>query len=98
MPQLNKAAVNEFAIASLTIAILSFLQLAGFEKAILAIVLGVLALRRIAAPGAQVRGEGLAAAGIVLGVIYCLVAGIAIYNFIKNPEALQQLLNQQLPK
>lgn len=97
MQQIYKRPVSEFAIASLSLAILSFIQLAGFEKAIAAIVFGILALKRIAAPQSETRGEGLAAAGIVLGLIYALIAGIAIFTLVKNPQLLEQMFKRPLP-
>ncbi len=48
--------------------IMSFLTVFGAEKAIVAIVFGILALRRIRNTR-QLKGKGLAVAGIVLGVI-----------------------------
>ena len=66
----QKAPMSRFAIVSLTLGIISFIQLAGIEKAVAAIVFGILALKGIAAPQSNTRGEGLAAAGIVLGIIY----------------------------
>lgn len=94
----NRGPLSEFAIASLTLGIISFLQLGGIEKAIGAIVFGVLSLKRIAATQSNARGEGLAAAGIVLGVIYAIIAGIAIFTFMRNPELLEQIFKRQLPR
>ena len=93
-----KGPLSEFAIAGLTLGILSFVQLAGIEKAIAAVVFGVLSLKRIAAPQSQSRGEGLAAAGIVLGVIYAIIAGVAIFALVKNPALLEQILKRPLPQ
>ena len=74
MQQIHKGPLSELAIASLTLGILSFIHLGGAEKAIAAVVFGILALKRIAAPQSNARGEGLAAAGIVLGIIYAIIA------------------------
>ena len=93
---MNKGRFNEFAIAGLTLGIISFIQLMGVEKAIAAIVFGVLALKSIAAPDNNERGVGLACAAIVLGIIYALIAGIAIFTFIKNPALLEQILKRPL--
>ena len=94
----NKNPVSEFAIASLVIGILSFIQLAGFEKATAAVVFGILSLRRIARPQSNARGEGLAAAGIVLGAIYVIIVGVALFAIIKNPEILEKILRRPLPR
>ena len=59
---------SEFAIASLTMGIVSFVTLLGAEKPIVAIAFGILALRRIRNSD-QLKGKRLAIAGIVLGAI-----------------------------
>lgn len=97
MQQINKARMNEFAIAALVFGIISFIQLAGIEKAIAAVVFGILSLKRIAAPDSNCRGEGLAAAGIVLGVIYAIIAGVMLFTIVKNPALLEQMLKRPLP-
>lgn len=96
MQQMHKGPLSEFAIISLTMGILAFVQLAGFEKAIVAIVFGILSLKRIARPESNARGEGLAAAGIVLGIIYAIIAGVALFTLIKNPALLEQILKRPL--
>jgi hypothetical protein len=98
MQQIQKRAFSEFAVASLTLGIISFLQMGGIEKGIAAIVFGILSLKRIARPDSNARGEGLAAAGIVLGIIYAIIAGIAIATFIRNPALLEQILKRPLPQ
>ncbi len=98
MQQIHKGPLSEFAIVSLTLGILSFIQLGGIEKAIAAIVFGTLSLRRIAAPQSSARGEGLAAAGIVLGIIYAIIAAVALFVLAKNPELLEQILKRSLPR
>lgn len=94
----HRGPLSEFAIAGLTLGILSFIQLAGIEKAIAAIVFGILSLKRIAAPQSEARGEGLAAAGIVLGIVYFIIAVIALFALIKNPALLEQILKMPLPR
>ena len=96
MQQISKSPLSEFAVASLTLGIVSFIQLAGLEKAILAVVFGILSLKRISAAQSNARGEGLAAAGIVLGVIYFIIGSIALFTLIKNPELFQQILKRPL--
>ena len=91
---MSKGPFNEFAIAAFTLGLLSFVQVAGLEKAIAAIVFGVLALKRIAAPDNSQRGEGLAAASIVLGVIYMIIAVAFLVAMMKNPQLLQDLISR----
>ena len=93
----QKGPFSEFAVAGLVLGLLSFIQLAGFEKAVAAVIFGVLALRRIARPQSNTRGEGLAAAGIVLGIIYAIIAGIASFTLINNPAVLEQILERPTP-
>jgi len=64
---------NELAIASLTVAILSFINLLGLERSVAAIVFGVLALKRIKQDSTQ-RGKKMAIAGIVIAIIYTIIA------------------------
>lgn len=47
---MNKARINEFAVAAFTLGVMSFIQLAGIEKAVGAIVFGVLALKKLPLP------------------------------------------------
>lgn len=78
---------NELAIASLTIGVLSFIQLFGLERSITAIVFGVLALRRIKQDEAQ-KGKKLAMAGIILGCIYSVIAIVIIPHAIEVAKSL----------
>lgn len=73
----KKGYFSEFAIASLIIGILSFLQLLALEKAFCAIALGLIALNRIA-KNPQFRGKNLAVAGIILGIIYVIALSVII--------------------
>lgn len=98
MQQIHRGPRSEFAIASLTFGLLSFVNLGGIEKAIAAIVFGILALKRIAAPQNNERGEGLAAAGIVLGVISAILIAIFLFTLIKNPALIEQILKRPLPR
>jgi len=71
--QENSTFYSELAIASLTIGVLCFIQLFGLERAIAAIVFGILALKRIR-QDETLRGKKMAIAGIILGIIYSLIA------------------------
>lgn len=64
---------NKFAIVSLILGAVSFLQLFGAEKAILAIIFGILALKEIKSTP-QVSGKNLAIIGIILSMIYIATA------------------------
>lgn len=72
----KKPATNQFAIASLVVGIISFIQLLGIERAIVAIVFGVLALKGI--KQTKGSGKGIAIAGIVLGVIAIIAVIVAL--------------------
>jgi hypothetical protein len=78
---------SELAIASLTIGILCFMQLFGLERSIAAIVFGILALRRIK-QDETLRGRGLAIAGIVLGIIYSLIAIVIMPQAIELAKSI----------
>ena len=78
---------NELAIASLTIGVLSFIQLFGLERSITAIVFGILALRRIKQDEAQ-RGKRMAIVGIILGIIYTAIAIVMILHALELAKNL----------
>lgn len=92
---MQKTPVSEFAVISLIAAVLSFTPLANLGCAVLAVVLGVMALKRIAAPQSNLRGEGFAAGGVVLGSIAAFVSVsffIKLIRFVQaNPELLKSL-------
>lgn len=82
---------NAFALASLVLGIFSFLNLAGFEKPLLAIAFGLLALRELARDPTQ-RGRGLAIAGIALGAIGLIAAAYALH-FLSQSGVLECFAN-----
>lgn len=65
------------ATAAIALGVLSFIQLLGAEKAILAIVLAVLALR--GTPSQQGRRRSFAA--IALGVVYLAITAVTLILF-----------------
>lgn len=65
------------AVPSLVLGILS-LVLCGFVTGIPAIILGRRARREIASSGGALGGEGMATAGVVMGLISTVVAGLAL--------------------
>lgn len=87
MEQEKNTFYNELAIASLTVGILSFIQLFGLERSITAIVFGVLALKRIKQDEAQ-KGKKMAIAGIVLGIVYTALAIAMIPHAIELAKGL----------
>jgi hypothetical protein len=75
------------AFASLLVGIVSFVQLFGLEKAVLAIILGALALKEVSPD--QEKGKTYAYAGIALGSVYVLIlVAIAV---IKGPAIIQHI-------
>lgn len=81
--------LNDFAVASLVMGLLSFLQLAGIEKALAAIAFGVLAWRAV--KRANQRGSRLAIAGIVLGLAYI---AFAVYSVVVYWPQIMQFFQQ----
>jgi hypothetical protein len=70
------------AVASVLVGLVSFINFFGLEKAVLAVVLGALALK-YRLPGEE-KGRTCAAAGIALGSVYILILlGILI---VKGPQ------------
>ena len=86
----QKNIMSEFAIASLAIAAISFINFAGMEKAILAIIFGTLALKRMKKDD-NLSGVKFARAGIILGVLSIL---ITINLIIKYYPKIKQMVNQ----
>ncbi len=80
--------ISEFAIASLTMGIVSFVTLLGAEKPIVAIVFGILALGRIRSSD-QLKGKGLAISGIVLGVVGVILLPVLALKFL--PQIIPSL-------
>jgi hypothetical protein len=82
----KKENLSEFAIASLVIGLFSFINVAGIEKAILAIVFGVLALKRMK-QDERLAGNKFAKAGIILGgfsIILIISLIVRMYPKIKE--------------
>jgi hypothetical protein len=79
-----------FATASLVLGITSFIHFLGMEKAILAILFGMLALR---SPSTRLR-RSWAIAGIVLGCIMLLIVLFAIVFYHQELTALIEYLKK----
>jgi len=89
--------MREFAIASLVIGIISFISLGGMEKAIVAIIFGVLALKRMQRSG-EARGKRLAEAGIMLGIFSIIATIFFIVKFLPQIEQkVRELQSQESP-
>lgn len=79
-----------YATASLTLSLLCFVNLAGLEKAAIAIVFGVLALRRRPAP-ALVQRRAWAMAGVALGAGMIVLVPALIY-FVIGIDGLREIV------
>jgi hypothetical protein len=90
----EKKMVSEFAIASLVIGILSFINLFNLEKSLVAIIFGLLALKRIKGD-IQLGGKKRAIAGIVLGVLSVTLSIMFVIKFLPQMRQLQQQMMQQ---
>ncbi len=88
----EKKAFSEFAIASLALGILSYFQLLAMEKGIVAIVFGILSLNRIK-KNVEIKGKGLAVAGIILGIGYIISAALYIAT---HPQIFQMIKNMRV--
>ena len=82
-----------YATVSLILGILCFVNLAGTEKAILAIVFGWLALRKKPAP-ALVEHRLWAKAGLILGVLMLVILlVVVVLNFNEIRQFIENLPN-----
>ncbi|MFC1805300.1 DUF4190 domain-containing protein [Candidatus Omnitrophota bacterium] len=94
-PQEEKVKLSEFAIASIVIGIASLISLAGLEKAIIAIIFGALALKRME-KNEQLSGRNLATAGIIVAVFSIVITTTFIVKFLpKIKRQVQQLQSQE---
>ncbi len=78
---------SSYAVVSLALGILSFIQLFGIEKAIVAGVFGILALKEMSRE--KTGGKNFAYAGIALGTIYIII--VAVLFMIKGPQIISSL-------
>ncbi len=79
------------ATVALGVALLSFLNLAGMEKAVFAVVLGLKALKATPEPALE-RRRGWARLGIGLGVCHVtLVVGVILLNLHRLPQLFEVL-------
>jgi hypothetical protein len=59
-----------------------------------ALTLGILARRRVARSNGAVKGEGMATAAIVMGVIGTLISLVYVIVLIRNPGLVDDIMNQ----
>lgn len=77
-----------YATVALVVGLLSFVNLFGFEKSVLAIVLGLKALGRSPAPALDAR-RSWATSGVVLGAVQIsLVVTIILLNLDRIPKII----------
>lgn len=74
---LHRGRSEGFAIAALALGVLSFIQLLGTEKALLAIILASLALRGMPSPRSRKQGW----TAIALGAAYIAITAISLILF-----------------
>jgi len=92
MNQIDTSAVVSqryvYATVALVVGLLSFVNLFGFEKSVLAIVLGIKALGRSPAPALDAR-RSWATSGLVLGAVQMsLVVTIILLNLDRIPRII----------
>lgn len=83
---------SEFAIASLVLGIFQFVHIFNAEKAILAIIFGVLALKRITQTGEG--GKKKAVAGVILGIVGIVVTIVMTIVFLPKMMEMQQKMQK----
>jgi len=82
-----------YATIALILGIFCFINLAGMEKAILAIIFAVLALRKTPAPVLQER-RVWAKAGLVLGLSVIIIVPIVIIVFFERLREIIELISR----
>ena len=80
-----------FGMSALALGLVTFLSLLGAEKAILAIVLGALAIR---GSDARTLSRRLGSAAIILGVVFLLTVGVVLVVFWDQAVELVRILQQ----
>lgn len=73
--------------------IVSFVRIFNVEKALIAIIFGIWAFKRIKAN--QLQGKNLAIVGIILGVVSVIVTTILTIKFMPQLMQMQQQMMQQ---
>ena len=90
----QKNPVSEFAIASLIMGLVSFVQIFNIEKPLVAITFGILALNKIKS-NSQLEGKKFAIAGIALGIVCIILVTIMIIKFLPQLKQMHQQVIQE---
>ena len=94
----EKKLINEFAIASLIMGIFSFVRIFNVEKGLVAVIFGILALKKIK-ESSQLQGKNFAIIGIILGIVSVIATIIITIKFMPQMMQMQQQMMQHpMPK
>ena len=93
----EKRGSSEFATASLVLGIMQFVRIFNVEKALLAIIFGIVALRKISA-SQELSGKNRAIAGVVLGVVGVVVTVVMTIVFWPKMQAMMEQMGRTMPK
>lgn len=88
--------INEFAIASLVMGIFSFVRIFNVEKGLLAVIFGILALKKLSTD-TQLQGKNFAVIGIILGILSVIATIIITIKFMPQMMEMQQQMMQHPP-
>ena len=89
----QKGVMSEFAIASLLMGIVSYVNIFNMEKPVVAIIFGILALKKIKTIP-PLQGKKLAVAGIILGIVSIIATVILTVKFLPQ---LQEMMQRMQP-
>jgi len=87
---------DSFALISLILGIFSFVHLLGMEKGILALIFGLLALKRISRSGEE--GRGFAIGGMILGILSIVLIITVLTLYPEILEALRESFSKTLKR
>ena len=79
---------SKLAIMSFVLGLISFVQLFGIEKAVLAIIFGTIALKEIVSDQ-KLAGKNYAYMAIIIGSLYILI--VIVLLIIKGPDMLKYI-------
>ena len=93
----EKRGSSEFATASLVLGIMQFVHIFNVEKALLAIIFGIVALRKISA-SQELNGKSRAIAGVVLGMVGVVVTIVMTIIFWPKMQTMMEQMRQTIPQ